>query len=819
MYSTPCMSEEFQLPIVAVLPEIAAHLEKSNTLIIEAPPGAGKSTVLPLFLLEQPWVEHIIMLEPRRLAAKSVASRMATTLGEAVGRRVGYAVRFERQSSSQTQLMVLTEGLLTRRLQDDPTLEGVNCVIFDEFHERSIHADFALALCREIQRELRPDLRIIIMSATLDSHYLSSLLNAPIVRAAGRVFPTEIRYAARELETPIPNRVAQAVFRALEADTGDILAFLPGAGEILRCMDLLHDCAAVLLPLYGELSLEAQNVALQPDLYGRRKVVLATSIAETSLTINGVRIVIDSGYARVPRFDPRSSLTKLETVRVTLDAATQRAGRAGRTQSGIVYRLWTQSQQAGLVQSRKPEILETDLSPLALELAAWGSQKLEWVTPPPNNSLEKAQDLLGRLGAIADGRITQKGQTMLHFPAHPRLAHMALEAKEASLAADLAAILEERDFLDDASSDIGIRVEALRQARRGSRPFAADKQRLERVERVAQQWAKLLKTKLESGAFNHAHIGQLVALAYPDRIAQLRTGETRRYKLSLGRGVSLNEHDALIGTKYLAVAQADAGSEEGKVFLSAPLEPADLIPFSSQYNALRWDTREEMLIARLETRVGELILDSKPLVDIPMPEKNRVLIEAIRANPNLLEWSDQARQYQARVQSLHLWRGLPNFSDMALLENLETWLAPHLDPVRRRADFSRLDVRAMLEQSLPWEIQRQIEQFAPAKLPVPSGSQIRLEYSLDGAAPVLAVRLQEVFGLLQTPTVNDGRMAVLLHLLSPAYRPVQVTQDLNSFWRNTYPAVRKELKIKYPKHSWAEDPFTAVPVRGAVRRR
>jgi ATP-dependent helicase HrpB len=815
------VNQVLRLPIIEIFPELEQHLESGNTIIIEAPPGAGKSTLLPLFLLKQ--MQKIIMLEPRRLAARSVANRMASLLGEKVGQRIGYQVRFEKVLSSQTELVVLTEGLLTRRLQDDPTLEGINCIIFDEFHERSLHADLALALCREIQRELRPDLKIIIMSATLDSQNLSGLLNAPIIRAEGRSYPIEIRYAPRELETPIPNRVAQSVYRALEIETGDILAFLPGAGEILRCMDLLDSCDAVVLPLYGELSLEAQTQAILPDPQGRRKIVLATSIAETSLTIEGVRIVIDSGVARVPKFDPQSSLTRLETVRVTSDAATQRAGRSGRTQAGIVYRLWTQSQQAGLEKSRKPEILESDLAPLCLELAAWGATQLDWVTLPNAAALEKANDLLYRLGALENNRITKRGQAMLRFPAHPRLAHLALEAQAlglAPLAADVAAILEERDFLESETTDLGTRVEALRAARSGQRIFEADKQRLNRVERVAEQWAKLLKTKLESNPFNHADVGKLVALAYPDRIAQLRTGESRKYKLALGRGVQLPPADLLQGTPYLAIAQLDAGTEEGKVFLCAPLETQDLKPFSTTFEALRWDTREGTLIARTETRIGEIILDSKPLQTIPIQEKNRVLCNAIRSNPNLLEWSDHARAYQAQVQSLHVWRGepFPDFTDLNLLKTLEIWLAPHLEPVRRQADFARLELRSLLEQNLPWETQRQIDILAPAKIQVPSGSQIRLEYNMDGSAPILAVRLQEVFGLLETPKVNDGRTPVLLHLLSPAYRPVQVTQDLSSFWKNTYPVVRQELKRKYPKHSWAEDPYTAQAVRGAVKR-
>lgn len=807
------MPEKSPLPIEAILPEVKQRLEQHNTLIVEAPPGAGKSTLLPLFLLEQG--KNIVMLEPRRLAARSVAARMAALLGEKLGQRVGFAVRFERQVSSATRLLVVTEGLLTRRLQEDPLLEGVDCIIFDEFHERSLHADLALALCREIQRELRPDLKIIIMSATLESAELAQQLGASVLRAEGRSFPLEIRYAQRELEAPIPNRVAQAVLRALESESGDVLAFLPGAGEILRCQELLEGCGALVLPLYGELSLEAQNRAILPS--SERRVVLATSIAETSLTLEGVRIVVDSGYARLPRFDPASSLTRLATVRVTQDAATQRAGRAGRTQAGIAYRLWTQAQHASLERSRKLEILEADLAPLALELAAWGAETLPWVTPPSAAALEQARQLLSNLGALEDGRITARGRSMLRFPAHPRLAHLALDAANKALAADVCAILEERDFLDDTSADLGLRVAALRQFRRGKRPYNADKNRLERVEQSAKQWAKLLYVQLEAGDF--AGLGQMLALAYPDRIAKLREGEKTRYKLALGRGVRLQPSDPLQGLGWLVVANLEAGLEEGKIYLCAVLEPKDLVPYSKTIDALHWDSKEGALKSARETRVGELLLESKPLLEIPPEQKARVLWAAVRQNPALLEWSDAALSYQARVQSLHLWRGepFPDFSQEALLARLEDWLV--VDGVRRATDFARLDVRLLLEQSLPYQVQREVERLAPAKLAVPSGSQIRLEYDLHGVAPVLAVRLQEVFGWLETPSINDGRTKVLMHLLSPAYRPVQVTQDLASFWKNTYPQVRKELKIKYPKHSWAEDPYSATPVRGAVKRR
>ncbi len=802
------------LPIETILPDLLEALKTARVVIVEAPPGAGKSTVLPLALLEAPWLTgKIVMLEPRRLAARGVASRMAALRGERVGQTVGYQVRFERVIGHDTRLEVLTEGLLTRRLQDDAALEGVGCVIFDEFHERSIHADLALALCREVQAALRDDLRIIIMSATLESDLLSRTLGGvPVLRAEGRSYPVEVRFNTRDFDLPIAQQVSRGVMNALEQHDGDVLAFLPGVGEIRHTLEMLRDADALVLPLHGELPLEEQARAIGSQ--AERKVILATSIAETSLTIEGVRVVVDSGYARTPRFDPKTGLTRLETIRVTQDAADQRAGRAGRVSAGIAYRLWTQAAQATFERTRKPEIIDSDLAPLALELAAWGSANLEWVTPPNPGALAQANQLLTQLEALdSHGRITQKGRAMQRFPAHPRLAHMLITGKArgwGSLAAELAAVLEERDVLTGEGADLALRIAELRSGRSVR----------SRIEQVARDWRKRLEIEADRSAIDERALGVLVALAYPDRIAQRRVGETRRYKLSNGRGVRLNDDDPLSSCEWLAVASLDAGKDEGRVFLAAALEPRDLELFAHFEDRFHWDARDDVLIARREKCIGQLMISSEPLREVPLDARVTALCQAVRDDPSLLPWSDEARQMQARVQCLHLWRGdpFPDYSDAMLLQTLESWLAPWLENVRRRDDFARLNLVQMLSQALPWDVQQQLEHLAPVKLEVPTGSKIRLEYRLDGAPPILAVRLQEVFGLLETPTVNDGRTTVLMHLLSPAHRPVQVTQDLASFWRNTYAVVRKELRIRYPKHSWPEDPYNAEPVRGVKRK-
>jgi len=833
--------------IEQALPELRTALRAHPIVLLCAPPGAGKSTVAPLALLAEDWLQgrRILMLEPRRLAARAVAARMAHLLGEAPGQTVGYRVRFENRVTTRTRLEVLTEGILTRRLQHDPALDGVGLVIFDEFHERNLHSDLALALCRDAQSVLRPDLRLLIMSATLDEPAMRAALgDAPLVRVEGRPFPVALRYAERDLPAPLAEPVAQAVSRAAAEQPGDMLVFLPGAREIRRAEAAIARQQPDLLicPLYGDLPLDAQQAAITPDAAGRRKVVLATSIAETSLTIEGVRAVIDAGFARAPRFDPRTGLTRLDTVRVTLDSADQRAGRAGRLGPGICYRLWTQQTHRQLSPARVPEILEADLAALRLEMAQWGARMadaLPWITPPPAGALAQATALLQMLGALDPddpGRITARGRRLLDWGAHPRVAHLLAEAQQAggaqaALAADIAALIEERDPLpDEISADLTLRVEALRRWRRmGSHDGAqagADARALARIERLAAQWRKMLGAPgpaipTDDSPPDPCDVGRMIALAYPDRVAQQRNEGSGRYRLALGRGVRLPEHDALAAHEWLAVAHADAGQQgEGRVYLAAPLRPEDLQPYLTEREVVGWDARQGALIAQREWRVGELTLATRPLPQPARAQRIAVLCDVIRREGlDLLGWTDAARQWQARAQSVHLWRGdpWPDVSDPALLANVEAWAGPWLDGVTKRADFARLDALTLLQRWMPGPLRAQLESLAPERLAVPSGSHIRLRYAMDGSPPVLAVRIQEMFGLEDTPTVNEGRVKVLVHLLSPAQRPIQVTQDLRSFWRNTYPVIRKELRGRYPKHAWPDDPWNAPPTRKPAR--
>lgn len=822
-------------PITEIIPELKTKLLSQNTIILQAPPGAGKSTVLPLELLNEPWLNghKILMLEPRRLATRAVANRMSYLLSESIGETVGYRIRFDNKTSSKTRIEVLTEGILTRMLQQDNALDGVGLVIFDEFHERSLHADLALALCRESQQILREDLRILIMSATLDGEKLSSLLNnAPVITSKGRQYPVEIKYAPQEEHLPIHLQVTKAIKKALREEEGDLLVFLPGAGEIHRTADLLEkDFSGIkIYPLYGDLPQKEQQAAIMPDPHGRRKVVLATSIAETSLTIEGIKVVIDSGYARVSRFDPRSGLSRLETVKVTKDAADQRAGRAGRLGPGIAYRLWSEGANHHLTDHRKPEIMEADLAPMVLELINWGAKdirNLTWLTPPPAGALAQAETLLRQLEALDENnRITEKGKEMLRLPTHPRLAHMLLEGKEnglLALATDIAALLEERDPLPkEAGTDLSLRVEILRKWR-SKQPVNAERALLERIEKLAANWRKLFRTDVQNNMTAEVEVGQLIAAAYPERIAKL-TDQTGRYRLANGRMARLQEHDPLAKERWLAVAQMDAGTKEGRIYLASPLDPKDVLHLAQEHDVLSWDSRLGVLLAQRELRIGNITVESKPLEKIPEEARIQVLCEAIRTEgESLLNFTENIEAWQARVLSLRKWRpdeDWPDESKENLLATADEWLAPYLSNtnIRKREDFKKLDLYNILQGLLPWPLPQRLDELAPATIQVPSGSAIKLQYFPDGSAPVLAVRLQEMFGLLDTPTVNEGRTKVLLHLLSPGYKPVQVTQDLRSFWQNTYPEVRKELRVRYQKHSWPEDPWTAEAVRGAKRR-
>ncbi|MFI5149306.1 MAG: ATP-dependent helicase HrpB [Bacteroidia bacterium] len=821
------------LPVLEIIPQIKESLLQRNTLILQAPPGAGKSTVLPPELLSEPWMQgkKIIMLEPRRLAARAVAGRMAELMNESVGKTIGYKVRFENKTSSSTRIEVLTEGILTRMLQQEGALDDVGMVIFDEFHERSLQADLSLALCRELQQVLREDLRILIMSATLDSGKLSSLLsNAPVITSAGRQYPVSIIHLPEENERNIAIQMSRVIGKALSEQPGDILAFFPGAGEIHRCAELLesHTSGIRIHPLYGDLPPRSQQEAIMPDTSGRRKVVLATSIAETSLTIEGITTVVDSGYSRAPRFDLRSGLTRLETVKVTADAADQRAGRAGRLGPGVCYRLWSAGAQHQLIPHRKPEILEADLAPLVLELANWGNTNpaaLAWLNPPPPAALNQGRELLRQLGALEENKITPKGKEMLRLPTHPRMAHLLIEGKEAgrsALATDLAALLEERDPLPkEAGADIVLRIDALRKWR-NKEYVSADRGRLERIDKLAEAWRKLFSVKADNVPIQQEQAGFLIASAYPERVAR-QQGPDHRYRLSNGRFARTAEQDPLTREKWLAVAHLDGGSTEGKIYLAAALDPEDLLPFSRKQDVITWDSQKGELIARSEVVYGDLLLSSSPLKTIPEEKRNEVLLKAAQSEGlRLFNFTDAWKEFQNRLLCLGKWRpddAWPDVSDAALLATMEEWLSPWLSGIRKRDDFYKLNILELFSNTLSWEQKQRMNMLAPDCIHVPSGSEIKLAYASDGSAPVLAVRLQEMFGLPDTPTVNEGRNKVILHLLSPGYKPVQVTQDLKSFWNNTYPDVRKELRVRYQKHHWPEDPWTAEAVRGAKRRR
>ncbi len=784
--------------------------------------------MVPLELMSESWLagQKILMLEPRRLAARSVAMRMAQTLGEKAGERVGYRVRFENKTSARTQVEVLTEGILTRLLQNDNALEGIGLVIFDEFHERSLQADLALALCRQVQQLLRPELRILVMSATLDADELSPVLgNAPVVLSEGRQYPLSLTYLGHDPHARLDQQMASSIRQAMREQRGDVLAFLPGTAEIERLNLILtesfKDESIVIHPLYGDLPFERQQQAIEPDAQGRRKVILATSIAETSLTIEGVRIVVDSGFTRTPRFDPRSGLTRLETVRITLDSATQRAGRAARQGPGHGYRLWTEATHHQLEARRRPEILEADLAPLLLELAQWGEEPggLSWVTPPPAGPIAQARDILTGLDALKDGKITSKGKEMLALPTHPRIAHMLLEGKAAGLAplaADVAALLEERDPTPDAGADLTLRVEALRRMRLGR----GGKDSLRRIERLADSWRSALSCPIDNQPPDPESVGRLVALAYPDRIAGRMQAIGSPYRLSSGRNANLPAHDPLEAQPFLAVAQLDGG--QGRIFLAAPLGLEGLREIASERKNVSWDSREGILVARRERTVGALIIESSPITNLTPQEKEAVLLEAIRQEGiRLFDEDEDTAQFRARVLSLRHWRpqeAWPDLSAEALAESAAEWAGPYLGPVRNRQDFKRINFLNILKGLIPWDLLSRLDELAPPALAVPSGSNIKLEYFEDGRHPILAVRLQELFGLGETPRVNQGKTPVLMHLLSPGYKPVQVTQDLRSFWQNTYPEVKKELKGRYPKHSWPDDPWTAEAIRGAKRR-
>ncbi|OAN48435.1 ATP-dependent helicase HrpB [Magnetospirillum moscoviense] len=829
------------LPIDAVLPAIRSALEGSSGLVLQAPPGAGKTTGVPLALLDAAWLAggKIVMLEPRRLAARAAAARMAQTLGESVGQTVGYRIRQDSKVGPATRIEVVTEGILTRMLQDDAGLPGIGLVIFDEFHERSLNADLGLALCLEAQGALRDDLKLLVMSATLDGGPVAQLMGGvPLVTSEGRAFPVQTRFLARPEPRKLPDAMAAAIRRALAEDDGDLLAFLPGSGEIRRTEALLAADPAlagmVVAPLYGDLDAQAQDRAIRRDGDGRRKVVLATAIAETSLTIDGVAIVIDGGQMRVPRFDASTGMTRLVTLPVSRAAADQRRGRAGRQGPGVCWRLWSEAEDRALVAFTAPEIADADLAPLALDLAQWGiidAGQLAWLEPPPASALAQGRELLAELGAIdKDGRITAHGRAMNRLAMHPRLAHMVMVAKDqglGGLACDLAALLSERDIVrpgrEARDSDMRLRLDLLKGGREGA--HMVDRGGLARVRQTAKDWRRRLGIRAGEDDGGQADCGPVLALAYPDRIAKRRPGGEPRYALSSGGGAHFAQYESLAAEDWLVAAETDGDRREARIFLAAPLTLADI---ETQFEgAIRtvdevgWDRRDEVVVARRARKLFALTLDDRKLTQVPSDRLVQAMAEGIRAmGLESLPWTDELQKYRARIAFLRAHRpddGWPDLSDQALLEGLETWLAPYLSGITRRAHLARLDLAQALRDMLEWEQSRRLDDVAPTHVTVPSGSRVPIDYS--GEIPVLAVRLQEMFGCADTPRIAGGAVPLLLHLLSPARRPVQVTRDLASFWANTYHAVKADLKGQYPKHWWPDDPMQAEPTARAKPRK
>ena len=823
------------LPIDEVLPALRLALAERHEAVLEAPPGAGKTTRVPLALLNEPWLagQKILMLEPRRLAARAAAERLASELGEKVGQTVGYRIRLDSKVGPETRIEVVTEGILTRRLQHDPALEGVGLLIFDEFHERSLDADLALALSlngRELFRDEQP-LKILLMSATLEGERLASLLDdAPILRSEGRMYPVAMcwgrPFVAGEFIEP---RVVQTVLDAIHDESGSLLVFLPGQAEIRRVNQQLAEALGsrgdiLLCPLHGELDLAAQRAAIEPAPKGLRKVVLATNIAETSLTIDGVRVVIDAGLARVPRFDPGSGMTRLDTQRISRASATQRAGRAGRLEPGVCYRLWSEDQHAQLAAYGSAEILQADLAGLALQLARWGvaPEQLIWLDVPPSASYAQARQLLERLGALHGAKLTAHGEAMAELPAHPRIAHLLIRGQDlglAEMACDVAALLGERDILRGAGADVHSRLALLSGESRVARGGQGG---VQRARQLARQYRGYLRGKATQPVADPDHprwLGALLALAYPDRVAQQRKPGGAEYRLANGRAALFSEVDGLMKQPWLVIA--DLGSRQGqreeRIYLAAEFDPGLLDNVLSEQvsvvDQLDWDEREGVLRAERQRKVGELVLSREPLTGLDEAARTQALVNLVRRKGlELLPWTPELRQWQARVALLRqldlLAQGQsewPDVSDGALLAGLEDWLGPYLGRVSRLSHFANLDLSSIVHNLLKWPLPQRLDELAPHHIKVPSGSSVRLDYSEQ--PPILAVRLQELFGLADTPRIAGGRQVVKLHLLSPARRPVQVTQDLANFWRSTYAEVKKDLKGRYPKLFHKLDPW------------
>ena len=883
------------LPASLIADDVNSALQTHHSHVITAPPGAGKSTLLPLTILSSLGEgEKILMLEPRRLAARQIAERMAQILGETVGETVGYRVRFESKVSKRTRIEVLTEGILTRMLVDDATLDGVSIVIFDEFHERSINSDLALALTRQAQEIIRPDLKIVIMSATIDACGICAALKAPLIESEGRMFPVELHYANEDTDPrDIAAVAASTTIEAYKKHEGDILVFLPGQAEIERCFELLSNSqhlntsggalvSARLLPLararsapttsqpittttphhltihplYGNLSPENQRRAIAPSAPGERKIVIATPIAETSITIEGVRVVIDSGLCRQVVFDARTGLSHLQTVRISMDMATQRMGRAGRVAEGVCYRLWTKASEHLMAEQRKPEIEEADLAPMVLDTAAFGesdAEALPWLTMPPRAGVFKAKELLMSLGAIDEsGNITPIGKRMAALPCHPRIARMILATTNlttstpqgvhlsqvhqqhlttstsqhlnTSLACDIAALLEEKDPLSETGgTDLTLRLSALRAARRKGQMG-----RWQRIAKIAAEYRRMAHTDEENRDPAPMEVGLLVAHAYPERIAH-STNSIGSYRLASGANVQLDATDQQSAHSWLAIASLhSAPGATGRVFLAAPLDPEDLnAEFVKEVDNISWDTKQGCVVMQREQRIGKLMLSEKPIHDADKEQVKSIVCEAMKKDGlTMMAWSEKAvEQVQRRVAQVAAWHpelALPDVSTEHLLSTAADWLPFYLEEGGRVKssvqELRKLNLAEIIWNLLPYEAQQEVDRLAPTYIEVPTGSRIRIDYRTGAEAPVLSVRLQECFGMERTPCVDDGKRPVLMELLSPGFKPVQLTQDLASFWQGTYFEVRKELRRRYPKHYWPENPLEAEAVRGVKRK-
>ena len=819
------------LPIDAHLPAIRAALQDGRRLVLEAPPGAGKTTRVPLTLLDADWLDgrRIVMLEPRRIAARSAARFMAEALGEAVGETVGYRIRMEKRVGPRTRIEVVTEGILTRMLQDDPTLDGIGAVLFDEFHERHLQGDLGLALCLDVQEGLRDDLRIVVMSATLDGERLTRWLDAKRVSSAGLSYPVTITHPPAQRDDSVELQVRRAVVQAVAEHPGDVLVFLPGRREIERCQRLLvgalpPDCEVD--ALHGELAVDEQARLLRRHEDGRRRVVLATNVAESSVTLPGVRVVVDSGLAREPRFDPNSGFARLATVTISQASADQRAGRAGRVAEGWCTRLWPASQR--LDPQRRAEIGQVELTGLALELAAWGSSTLQFPDALPAGPLTAARDLLRSLGALAGDAITPLGRRMLALGTHPRLAAMLLGAPDAlrGLACDLAALVEGRSPLRGGFEDrLAARWQALHAHRAGRGEAGGSRAALSALDAVARQLRSRVHAAKHDGDFAAHDLGDALAFAFPDRIARQHPGDPRRYQLANGQTATLGPDSGLFGEAWLVIAELRLAEGDSRVLLGAPTSESWLrAHFADRFTEqeeVRWDSERRAITAARVLRFAGIVLDSKP-ANKPDPARcAAALIEAVRAlGLDALPWSDGLRQWQARVELLRATcpdLELPAMHDAALLVRLDDWLGPVVAGKTRLDAISTEALGDALRGQLEWAQRQQVDQLAPPRIDVPSGMQRAITYALD-AEPVLAVKLQELFGLVDTPTIARGRVPLTLHLLSPAGRPLQVTRDLKGFWERTYPEVKREMKGRYPKHPWPDDPWTAAPTHRAKPR-